>query len=348
MNAVSLGRSRATAVQAGLKQPPAANGHSSPLALLLRHIACSGYHFTTITPLTHERFLRQRGRQSGTTLRDIFGWNMRFAASAITPMLLALMKQAGVLVASEGLWRSSVRISSIGHDLFLHSAYPTNDTSAVFFGPDTCRFVHFLQEAMLASRSRLCSAVPIQPLRILDVGCGSGAGGILLARELASWGVPSTLVMSDINPLALYYTAINAEIAGIPVVLAQGDALAAVQGDFDLIISNPPYLDDALQRDYRHGGTQMGMALSLRIATEALLRLAPGGRLLLYTGVAIVDGADPLLAALEPLLSAANCHWSYREIDPDVFGEELTRPVYAQADRIAVTGLIARRREAPA
>jgi len=81
----------------------------------------------------------------------------------------------------------------------------------------------------------------------------------------------------------------------------------------------------------------------VRIAAESLKRLAPGGQLLLYTGVAMVDGEDPFLAELQPLLAAPGFDWSYAEIDPDVFGEELERPVYAHIDRIAAVGLIATR-----
>jgi methylase of polypeptide subunit release factors len=169
-----------------------------------------------------------------------------------------------------------------------------------------------------------------------------------VARALAAAGTPARVVMSDINPLALQYAAVNAEVAGVPVTLAQGDALQAVEGDFDLIVSNPPYLDDAAQRAYRHGGTRLGRALSARIAAESLKRLAPDGQLLLYTGVAMVDGEDPFLAEMRPLLEASGCEWSYTEIDPDVFGEELERPVYAHIDRIAAVGLVATRAREPA
>jgi hypothetical protein len=134
-------------------------------------------------------------------------------------------------------------------------------------------------------------------------------------------------------------------VAGIPVDLAPGDALSAVEGDFDLIVSNPPYLDDASRRVYRHGGGKPGCDLSLRIATEALGRLLPGGQLLMYTGVAIVAGDDPFLSGISPRLAEAHCRWSYEEIDPDVFGEELERPVYSEADRIAVVGLSVMRKD---
>lgn len=305
---------------------------------VLRQVAATGYRFTTVTPLTHQRVLARRGREPGVTLRDIFGWNLPFEAAALPPELLAGMEQAGIVQRTGSLLRSTVRIASLGGDLFFHSAYPTVEENAVFFGPDTSRFVRFIGHCL---RERMRPATG--SLRVLDIGCGSGAGGIAAARGLADAGMAATVVMNDINPLALHYTAVNAQVAGVPVTLAQGDALSAVQGTFDLIISNPPYLDDAAQRAYRHGGARLGRALSARIAAQSLRRLAPGGQLLLYTGVAMVDGEDPFIAELRPQLEASDCEWSYTEIDPDVFGEELERPVYAHIDRIAAVGLVARR-----
>jgi methylase of polypeptide subunit release factors len=200
----------------------------------------------------------------------------------------------------------------------------------VFFGPDTYRFVRFIDEALRAN------ALP-PAARALDIGCGSGAGGLALARHGAH------VVMNDINPFALRLTEVNACAAGVAVELLEGDGTADRGGEFDVIIANPPYLVDASERTYRHGGGRLGRELSVRIAESALRRLAPGGRLLLYTGVAIVDGIDAFLEEMAPLLDGAGCLWRYVEIDPDVFGEELDEPAYHDADRIAVIGLEAMR-----
>ena len=307
-------------------------GDDAAASRLLAYLRKQDYRYTTITPLTHQHVLDRRAGMSAVTLRDLFGWNLPFDKQAFPAELTDMLAEGNLLEPQGHRWRSTVRVSSIDDALFLHSAYPTEQEDAVFFGPDSYRFVRFMRQAL--------GMMPLpHGARILDIGCGSGAGGLMVARQSEG----AELVLNDINPLALRYSRINADGLGISPTLVQGDGLAAVEGDFDLIIANPPYLVDKEARTYRHGGSDLGRSLGLRMATEAAGRLAPGGRLLFYTGVAIVDGKDPMLAELAPMLDAAGLTWRYEEIDPDVFGEELLQPAYAVADRIAAVGLDARR-----
>lgn len=314
--------------------PPGAPADTAPadaaLAALLDWLKGEGYRFITPTPLTHSRIWERRCGGLAGSLRDVFGWSLPFAPGLLPAKVLEWMRAAGVLNAGEAPWRSAVRVSSLGTDLFAHSAYPTDAADAVFFGPDTYRFASFIT-------GQLAGVAGPATARVVDVGCGSGAGAVVAAR---CWP-GAALVMNDINPLALRYAALNAQVAGLGCTLAEGDALSAVQGRFDLVLSNPPYLVDDAVRAYRHGGERLGRALSVRIAAQALDRLAPGGRLLLYTGVAMVQGSDPFLQEMQSLLQAAGCTHEYREIDPDVFGEELDRPAYHGVDRIAAVGLAA-------
>jgi methylase of polypeptide subunit release factors len=308
---------------------------------ILAFAAAQNYRFVTPTPLTHARVLANRTGQPASGLRDVFGWNMPFEPAALSPELIELMQQADMLApAGDGLLRSTRRIASLDADLFLHSAFPTTQDNAVFFGPDTYRFVRFAREA-LAGVTRVMAPVTGKPLRVLDIGCGSGAGGIAVARALAGAGHAAQLVMNDINPLAMRYLAANAAQAGLAVELAEGDFETATSGRFDIIVSNPPYMADPMRRAYRHGGNTLGRDLSLRIASHALRRLAPGGALLLYTGVAMIADRDPFFLAMEPALAASGCDWTYEEIDPDVFGEELEQAAYSHVERIAAVGLVA-------
>ncbi|MDB5939104.1 MAG: Protein-N(5)-glutamine methyltransferase PrmC, methylates polypeptide chain release factor, partial [Polaromonas sp.] len=204
---------------------------------------------------------------------------------------------------------------------------------AVFFGPDTYRFAALIESELQAR--------PLSPgARILDIGCGAGPGGMTAA--LACPAARPALLLADINPRALAFARANAALAGLAnAAFQQSDLFESLEGRFELIVANPPYLVDDGERTYRHGGGPLGSGLSLRIVRESLKRLAPGGRLVLYTGAPIVGGRDPFLDEVANVLERAGCPFSYREIDPDVFGEELDAPAYADTERIAAVALVA-------
>ena len=293
-----------------------------PLVTLGRALRDTGYAFVTPTPETHRRVLARGGE--ARDLRDVFGWSRPFAPGFLPASFEALLEEASALLRQGDLLRSAVRFSSLGKLLCAHSAYPTTDADAVFFGPDTYRFAALLEQRIDRAGS------------VADVGCGSGAGGLMLAERAQS------VQLLDINPRAVRFARANAELNGLTARALQSDVLSAAEGPLDLIVANPPYLADDLGRAYRDGGDGLGTALSVRIAREALERLAPGGRLLLYTATPVVDGAHLIWPALERLL--ANTRWDYRELDPDVFGEELDRYLYANVERIAVVALDVTRR----
>lgn len=237
------------------------------------------------------------------------------------------MEEANCLEEHPDGLRSRVRFSTMGGQIFVHSAYPTNAADSVFFGPDTVRFVDLIR-AYLRSRSK-----PIT--RAADIGCGAGPGGITIAAaapDAAVWNL-------DINHKALHFARVNAALNGAAGTRAEySNLMDEVEGSFDLIVSNPPYLIDPQGRAYRHGGGELGEGLSLAILKQAVDRLSPGGSLVLYTGVAIVAGRDAFREACVAMLDG-HVEYMYREIDPDVFGEELETLPYCNADRIAAVVL---------
>lgn len=303
-----------------------------PLFRLGTWLRQEGYSFVTVTPATHARVVGRDPAREATTLEDIFGWNLHFRPGVLPEHVLTLMREANAVEENPGLLRSKVRFSSLDELLFVHSGYPTQNDDAVFFGPDTYRFAALIERSL--------QQLDINGIHtIADIGCGSGAGGIV-ARRLLDEKMPQ-LILSDINPLALQYAAINTALAGLDdPIMRLGDLYAHVGAPVDLIVANPPYLVDTHGRTYRHGGGMLGAELSKRVVLEGLPRLGTNGVLVLYTASAIVNGRDTFRETVRDALDHPDIEHEYREIDPDVFGEELENPAYAEVDRIAAVSLV--------
>ena len=308
------------------------------LVALGEWLVARGYRFVTPTPATHHRVNARAANAEAHSVEDVLGWSRPFRAGAL-PELERLLAAGGVLRRDGEACRSAVRFSTLSGPrdepeeptaLFMHSAFPTREASSVFFGPDTYRFVAALRRHVRPAR------------RLVDVGCGSGAGGIAMLDRAAH------VVLADINPDALRVARINRAINGAAldaVSLIESDVLARLDAEpIDAVIANPPYLADRERRTYRDGGGELGTALALRIVDEALDRLAPGGQLVLYTGSPVVGGVHPLHEAVRPALARRPCRARWEEVDPDVFGEELdpqpTPSAYDRVDRIAVITLV--------
>lgn len=293
---------------------------------LLHALDTAGYDFVTVTPATHARVAR-RWRNLGAGLRDLFGWSRAVDPASVPAPVLAAARTAGVMRERDGGVASDVRVSRLSGRLFAHSSWPTEAEDSVFLGPDSYRFAAFIIANL---------PVPRESLRLVDVGTGAGVGAIVAADALPS----AVVTMTDVNSRALDFARANAAHAAVSATFLETSGCAACEGVFDLALLNPPYIADVGARAYRDGGAMLGAKLSIDLAVEALGRLTPGGRLLLYTGSAIVDGRDALRGALEIAVGAAGATMVYRELDPDVFGEELDEPVYAMAERIALVGAV--------
>ena len=116
-------------------------------------------------------------------------------------------------------------------------------------------------------------------------------------------------MLSDISPEALAVATINVEKLGLVgrVQLVQSDLFNDIQGSFDLIVSNPPYvaeeeyaeLPEEFLREPRLGlvSEQQGLDIPLRILAQAAGCLSPQGALILEAGATwpLLDAACPHL-----------------------------------------------------
>jgi len=141
--------------------------------------------------------------------------------------------------------------------------------------------------------------------RIADVGTGSGAIAVALAKER-----PDAVVFAtDISPDALAVARANADRHGLALTYVEGDLDAALRAHapFDLVTANLPYVAAAdlatLAPEVRaeptlalDGGPD-GLALVRRLVAAAPALLAPGGALVLEIGLGQARATADLCAA---------------------------------------------------
>jgi len=132
----------------------------------------------------------------------------------------------------------------------------------------------------------------IPPLtgRVLDLGCGYGTIGIVLAKKNSV-----NLTMSDINRIALQYAEKNAALNRVEAECIHSDGFENLSGQYDNIVLNPPI----------HAGKEV----MYRLYAGAVAHLAPGGAL--YIVIHKKHGAESSLEALRELFS--ECQIIYKK-----------------------------------
>ena len=127
--------------------------------------------------------------------------------------------------------------------------------------------------------------------RVLDMCTGSGC----IAVTVAKLGKPVYVAASDVSAEALAVAKKNAELQEVPVTFFQGDLFENVEGVYDIIVSNPPYIQSKViedlmpeVRDFEPrmalDGWSDGLLFYRRIVRDAKAFLAPGGKLLFEIG----------------------------------------------------------------
>ncbi len=110
---------------------------------------------------------------------------------------------------------------------------------------------------------------------ILEMGPGTG----LLSIHAAKLGARVTA--ADINPHAVECTIRNAARSGVRIEVVRSDLFEKVQGNYDVIVFNPPYLPGSASStswiERAWSGGDEGSEVAVRFLNEAWKHLSPGG-----------------------------------------------------------------------
>lgn len=126
---------------------------------------------------------------------------------------------------------------------------------------------------------------------VLDIGTGSGAIALALAEKRKEWEITA----SDVSEKALELAQLNAKSHQISLNFILSDVFENIQGQYDIIVSNPPYIafdetyemDQSVIRfepDSALFAEKQGLAIYQTIAEAAHQFLKPQGKIYLEIG----------------------------------------------------------------
>lgn len=227
--------------------------------------------------------------------RHVLGWDAaRYLTAAADPEPSGFADEYDTAVGRRATREPSAYI--IGEREFWGLAFEVSP-SVLIPRPET----ELIVEAVL----EVFGSEPRRALRVADACTGCGNVAIAIAREFPA----ASLVATDISDEALEVARRNGARHGVAdrIRFVRADVLAGVDGPFDLVVANPPYVCASARpalvpevRDHEPSvalfGGAVGTELVAKLVEEGAARLRPGGYLMFEFGLGQDVEVEELIA----------------------------------------------------
>lgn len=218
------------------------------------------------------RLFMLRGAISEARSRQIFG-----------DALFDTLTQLGMLIPRDRNWASRVDIFDVeglylatDHRYMMLPEDQLNEDPVMYIGSDSLGLV--------------CTTPQYTANRVLDLCCGSGIQGLVASRYA------NEVIGVDVNPRAIRFSRFNAQLNGVRnIQFRLGDLYQAIDGQFNTILANPPFVPSPKQElRFRDGGSS-GEEILARIVSGSANHLTPNGRLFIVTDLVNVNDYETKL-----------------------------------------------------
>lgn len=253
------------------------------------------------------RLFMLRGGLSQIKLREIFGNDLFWGLCSL-----------GILIPRGEAWASRVDLFEVvglylatDHRYMMLPEDDIDESPVMYIGMDSMGLVH--------------TAPQYSAMRVLDLCCGSGVQGLVASRYAQE------VIGVDINPRAIRFSRFNAQLNGIDnIQFRLGNLYAVVEGYFNTILANPPFVPSPKgELRFRDGGAT-GEEILAQIITDSADYLATDGRLFIVTDLVNVQqyasklsgwwrkgAADKLVLCTadrnDILFSVPHCHAAFNQ-----------------------------------
>jgi len=189
----------------------------------------------------------------------------------------------------------------VGKTIFFGREFNVNQSTLI---PRSCT------ETIVTQVIKYCNSSAKDEIKIADIGTGSGCIGVTLAAQISK----AQIVATDISKNAIELASKNAKNLGVAnqITFIQGDGLSALKNKFDVICSNPPYIQTTEMnmlppniKDWEpesalHGGKD-GLLIIRPIIQNAHLNLLKEGCLIVEIAPNIKDSALHIATSCQTL-----------------------------------------------